>query len=312
MDKELQYSDTILMIRPAHFGFNPETAENNVFQNQETQLSKEQIERLAQAEFDNMVEVLRAKEINVIVIEDTVSPVKTDAIFPNNWFSTHADGHTFLYPMFSPNRRLERREDIIDALEESYQVCRDQSFLAYEEKQQYLEGTGSMILDRVNKIIYACYSERTHKDVLEAFGKKLGYKVVGFRANDENGVPYYHTNVIMTLGEHVAIICTESIEDMGEKSNVLKNLNASNKQIVEISRDQVLQFAGNMLEVKGSSKLPFMIMSEAAYHSLTKNQLHIIKKYNKIVYLPLSTIEKFGGGSARCMMAEIFLPNLNK
>ena len=263
-----------------------------------------------QCEFDNMVTVLRDEGVRVIVIEDSQTPVKTDAVFPNNWVSTHQNGNVYLYPMFSPNRRLERRESVINHLRENYEVgIISRQLLEHEKAGAFLEGTGSMILDRPNKKIYACYSERTHEQLLDEFGKQLDYDVIGFEAIDENGVPYYHTNVIMTLGSKVAILCTESIEDIKEKNNVINSIESSGRQLVDISREQVLHFAGNMLEVQGNDKKPLMVMSEAAYLSLTKEQLYIINYHNKIVYLPLYTIEQFGGGSARCMMAEIFLPN---
>ncbi len=298
------------MVRPAHFGYNPETADNNVFQNADTNLTAAEIEEAARAEFDQMVQRLKEEGVQVIVIEDTPLPVKTDAVFPNNWISTHHNGDVILYPMFSPNRRLERRADIMEHLSQSYDLSIDESLLKYEEEGLFLEGTGSMILDREHSLIYACYSERTHVPLLEELGKKMNYEVVGFQGVDDNGIPYYHTNVIMTLGQHIAIICTASIEDINERNNVLNHLVRTKKEVVEISREQVLQFAGNMLEVEVADGPPLMVMSRSAYDSLTKDQLYIIKKYNKIVYLPLSTIEKFGGGSARCMMAEIFLPNL--
>ncbi len=303
-----QSTDTILMVRPANFGFNTETAENNVFQQSETELSIVQIKERARQEFDNMVTELESHGVKVLVIEDSNLPAKTDAIFPNNWISTHNDGLIYTYPMFSPNRRLERREDITSSLAQSYKVQIDETLLDYESTDQYLEGTGSMILDRPNKIIYACYSVRTDREVLAAYGKKLGYEVVGFDAIDENGVPYYHTNVIMTLGTHVAVLCTESIVNVAERNQVIERLTATGKKIVDITRDQVLQFAGNMLEVDGKYDKKLLVMSEAAYRSLTKDQLHIINNHNKIVYCHLETIEKFGGGSARCMIAEIFLP----
>ena len=307
---ERQYSDTILMIRPANFGFNQETAENNVFQDAHTDLTDAEVKNLAKEEFDNMVKVLRDEGVNILVIDDSEQPLKTDAVFPNNWISTHADGSLYLFPMFSPNRRLERRMDIVDQLAERFKVTLDNSLVRYEKDDLFLEGTGSMILDRPNKIIYACYSERTHQELLNKFSEKIGYEVCSFHAVDDQGIPYYHTNVIMTLGEHVAILCTESIEDIKERNHVLNSLRKSGKQIVEISRDQVLAFAGNMLEIQGKEDANLMVMSEAAYHSLQKDQLYIIKKYNKIVYLPLYNIEHFGGGSARCMIAEIFLPIL--
>lgn len=296
------------MIRPANFGFNTETAEDNVFQDDKTELSVDEIKDRAKEEFDNMVTLLKSHGVHVFVIEDTNHPAKTDAIFPNNWITTHKDGSVYTFPMFSPNRRLERRADIIDALSDQFNVKADASLLGFESSKKYLEGTGSMILDRSNKIIYACYSVRTNKQVLAAYGKKLGYKVVGFDALDINGVPYYHTNVIMTLSEQVAILCTESIEDPNEKKAVMQSLEDTGKEIVRITREQVLAYAGNMLEVQGDGPKKLMVMSKTAYKSLSKDQLHIINNRNKIVYCNLETIEKFGGGSARCMIAEIFLP----
>ncbi len=303
-----QSTDTILMVRPANFGFNTETADNNVFQDDDTELSIDEIKDRAKKEFDDMVTLLESHGVHIIVIEDTNQPAKTDAIFPNNWITTHKDGSIYTFPMYSPNRRLERRADIIDTLSEKYKVVTNDSFLSYESSEQYLEGTGSMILDRPNKIIYACYSVRTDKEVLAAYGKKLGYKVVGFDAVDGDNVPYYHTNVIMTLGEHIAVLCTESIEDLDEKRAVIQSLKDTGKEIVHITREQVLAYAGNMLEVQGNEAKKLMVLSKAAYKSLSKDQLHIIENRNKIVYCNLETIEKFGGGSARCMIAEIFLP----
>lgn len=310
MMKENQTTHTLLMVRPANFGFNPETADNNAFQSNETALSREEISAKAQMEFDAMADGLRSHGIEVIVHDDTMTPAKTDAVFPNNWFSTHEDGRLFLYPMYSPNRRLERADDLINQLQESYNYNVDKSLLAAESDALFLEGTGSMILDRVNKVVYACYSERTNPTLLAAYGGHLSYRVCGWTSTDSNGLPYYHTNVIMALGQHVAIICTESIVDKKEKYEVINSLTAGNFEIIEISRDQVLQYAGNMLEVQNQSGDSFMIMSSSAYKSLTIGQLDIIKKYNTILHYDLSTIEHFGGGSARCMMAEIFEPCL--
>jgi len=305
--KEAQSTNTILMVRPSNFGFNVETAADNAFQNEETNLTSEEIKAHARGEFDEMVRVLRAHDVDVIVIEDTATPAKTDAIFPNNWISTHQNGLVYTYPMYSPNRRLERRADIINHLSKRYDVLLNEELLSYEDDSSYLEGTGSMILDRPNKIIYACYSERTDAQVLKSYGDNIGYEVVAFDAVDDTGIPYYHTNVIMTLGTRVCIICTESIEDVEQRKRVINSLVSSDKQIVEITRDQVLHFAGNMLEVVGKGAKPLMIMSTAAHDSLNKDQLHIIENHNKIVHCGLDTIEHFGGGSARCMMAEIFL-----
>ena len=305
---EKQRTNTILMVRPANFGFNEETAQNNAFQDNDTELTKDEIVLKAIEEFDSMVNILREEGINIIVVQDTASPVKTDAVFPNNWMSTHESGEVLWYPMFSQNRRFERRDDIWEMLSEDFQVSKDTELLSFEPDKKYLEGTGSMILDRENRIAYACYSERTHPETLKEFGDKMNYRIVGFTATDDDGLPYYHTNVIMALGKHIAIVCSESIEDETEKSEVIDALTRSGKEIVHISRQQVLAFAGNMLEVLGHENTPIMVMSTAAFHSLKDEQLNIIKNYNKIVHLPIGTIEKFGGGSVRCMMAEIFLP----
>ncbi len=307
-----QSTNTIMMVRPASFGFNIETADNNVFQNADIGLSKQEVIDAAIREFDDMVDQLKANGVNVIVIEDSMEPAKTDAIFPNNWISTHQDGSIYTYPMFSANRRLERRSSIIEALSNRYDTHLDEELLDFESREKYLEGTGSMILDREHKIIYACYSVRTDKAALKAFGDKIGYEVLGFDAVDEKGIPYYHTNVIMTIASDIVILCTESIVDINERSRVIQRIKKTGKKLVDISRDQVSQFAGNMLEVQGEGEKKLLIMSESAFSSLTNDQLHIINIHNKIVYLGLETIEKIGGGSARCMMAEIFLPEKNQ
>lgn len=303
-----QSSDTILMIRPASFGFNTETAGNNVFQQEDRTTSRQKIIDTARTEYDCVVMKLRDEGVKVINIADTSDPPKTDAVFSNNWISTHADGSLVLYPMYSKARRLERRDDLVQRLALDYDLEVDSSLLRHEPDQKYLESTGSMILDRDHKIIYACLSVRTHMDILEELGKKLGYEVVAFDALDEKGVPYYHTNVIMTLTQHIAIICTECIVNKAQRKLVIDRLRDSGKQIVDISRDQVLAYAGNMIEVRGSGSQPLLVMSKSAFQSLTKDQLHIIKNHNKIVYCDIPTIEKLGGGSVRCMITEIFLP----
>lgn len=304
--REAQITDTILMVRPANFGYNPETAQNNAFQDGSTDLTLREISLRATEEFDVMVAGLRSHGVRVIVVEDTESPRKTDAVFPNNWFSTHAAGQVYIYPMYSPNRRLERRPEIIDQVRQLgyMEVCQD--LLAYEEEGQFLEGTGSMILDRPNKLIYACYSERTDELLLQDFADRLGYRPVGFAAVDDEGTPYYHTNVIMALGQKIAILCTESIMNPSEQKSVIDQLSMTGKELIDITREQVLSFAGNMLEVRGRSSKPLMVMSSSAYNSLTDSQINSMTQYNIIFHTPLATIEKFGGGSARCMMAEIF------
>ena len=306
--KSNQAADTILMIRPANFGFNQETAANNVFQEEEKERSSSEVISTAKAEYDAMVLELRSHGVKIISIADTHLPVKTDAVFGNNWMSTHRDGSLYLYPMYSPNRRLERRADIVSRLSLDYQLTLIDDLLSHEEKDQYLESTGSMIIDHDNKLIYACESDRTHRAVLTDFGRRIGHEIIMFDALDKNGLPVYHTNVVMTLGSKVAVICTECIVDEDQRNNVIHHLKSTNKEILDISRQQVNAFAGNMLEVVGSSEKPILVMSQSAYESLSSEQLHIIKNHNKIVSCTIPTIEKLGGGSVRCMMTEIFLP----
>ena len=304
-----QVTDTVLMVRPANFGFNPETAENNAFQVNDTSISKEEIAKMAMAEFDIMVTRLRSVGVKVIVVDDSAQPLKTDAIFPNNWFTTHKEGTIVLYPMYSANRRLERREDIIELLESKYQIYDQTDYLEFEDLGVFVEGTGSMILDRQNRKIYACISERSDLELLRKIASDFEYVLIAFRATDSMGVPYYHTNVIMALGTQLAIICLESIDEI-ERPQVLQSLHKDNKIIIDITRSQVEQFAGNMLEVLGQNEEHFLVMSSAAYRSLTPSQISTIESQLKIIHSDLSIIEKYGGGSARCMMAEIYLPKL--
>ncbi len=304
-----QCTDTILMVRPANFGFNPETANNNVFQQNNQSRSIKEIVDLAMQEFDELVRRLRTAGIRVVVIEDTVQPRKTDAVFPNNWFTTHMDGRIILYPMYSPNRRLERRNDIIDQLRQTYEVDEVKSYAAHEHRGAILEGTGSMILDRPNKLIYACLSQRTDLRLLDQLSMDLGgFEVVAFVAVDDQNIPYYHTNVIMTLGDDLAIICLESIENASERSMVVEKLKSTGKVIIDISRDQVLKYCGNMLQVNNTTGEQYMIMSQSAKDNLTPSQLSQIESYVTIISSPLDIIEEYGGGSARCMLAELFLP----
>ncbi len=302
-----QCTHCVLMVRPANFGFNPETAENNAFQVNDTSLEIDEIKASAIREFDQMVALLSSHGIEVVVVQDSVDPVKTDAVFPNNWFSTHNDGSVITYPMYSPNRRLERRDDILDLLSDQFRIENRISYAHYEDKNMILEGTGSMIIDRPNKLIYACISGRTDLELLEKFAEDIGYGAVAFTALDSDNVPYYHTNVIMAIGEDLAIICSESIENRDEREMVEQRLQTGGKEILRISRDQVLHFCGNMLQVNGKDGAKNMVMSSEAYEHLTPSQKNQIEKYCRIIYSPLPTIEKYGGGSARCMMAEIFL-----
>ena len=303
-----QCANTLLMVRPANFGYNPETADNNVFQTNNDSLSIREIADRAMKEFDELLSRLKAASIEVVVIEDSVQPKKTDAVFPNNWFTTHDDGRIILYPMYSPNRRLERRTDIIDYLEESYEVSEVKSYTSHEDKGVILEGTGSMIIDRPNKIIYACLSQRTDQRLLDKLSAELGgYEVIGFVAVDDQDVPYYHTNVIMTLGDDLAIICLESIADPTERARVEEKLKSTGKVIVDISRSQVLKYCGNMLQVNNTKGEQYMVMSQSARDNLTPSQISQIESYVTILSSPIDIIEEYGGGSARCMLAELFL-----
>ena len=302
-----QVTSNILMIRPAHFGYNEETAANNAFQVAETNLSAAEIQQKAIAQFDAFVEKLRNHGILVHVIEDTDDPAKPDAVFPNNWISFHENGDIITYPMFSAKRRNERREDIIEKITDRFEVNRRYSFEHYEEDQLFLEGTGSMVFDRPNKILYACLSERTNILLLDKFCVLSGYKKVVFHATDREGTNIYHTNVMMSLGKSLCVICLESIKDGEEKDEVLHSLNASEKEILEISYPQMEAFAGNMLQVENQDGEQFMIMSSQAFESLSEGQQKAIEKHAKILHSSLHILEQFGGGSARCMMAEIFL-----
>ncbi|WP_373521902.1 citrulline utilization hydrolase CtlX [Aquiflexum sp.] len=306
-----QTTSNILMVRPANFGFNPETASNNFYQQQDKR-GPQEINKLAQKEFDGFIGLLVEKGVNVLLVEDTVEPKKTDAIFPNNWFSTHEDGKVILYPMFSPNRRQERRTDIFEILmKKGYKISDIIDLTFFENDEQFLEGTGSLILDRINNVVYACRSLRTHLVPLAYFGRIMEYEVVDFDANQVvNGLvsPIYHTNVMMHIGSEIAVVCLDSITLASEKLKVQEYLEKTGKKMIPITAKQKFQFAGNMLEVKNSEGGKLTVMSEAAYQSLGQVQIQTIQRYTDIAVPSIPTIEKLGGGSARCMMAEIFLP----
>jgi hypothetical protein len=308
----MQTSETVLMVRPSNFGFNAETAENNFYQKRDERTTLE-IRELAQREFDGFVALLKDQGVAVIVIEDTGSPAKPDAVFPNNWFSTHADGRLILYPMFSQIRRLERRKDIVEHLIHSgFKVNEIIDLSFFEESGQFLEGTGSMVMDHQAKVIYACYSKRTHHVPLHYVAQILGYRVVGFEAVHEvNGQasPIYHTNVMMHIGTDLAVVCLESIAKASERRNVQESLTKSGKKVIPIKLKQKFNFAGNMLEVNNDGGERFTVMSQAAFDSLNVGQIQQIEKHTTIISPSIPTIERLGGGSTRCMMAEIFLPD---
>ena len=297
----------LLMVRPLHFGFNEETALNNAFQVNDNTLSLKQITLLAVKEFDDFVCVLRENGLTITVVEDDISIKTTDSIFPNNWFSTHADGTLVTYPMFSKNRRLERREDIIERLKENYDIFHRIQLESAENEGQYLEGTGSLILDRTNKIAYACRSIRTDGNLLNEWADKLGYRLGVFNAKDENGMDIYHTNVMMALGENFVIWGGDALPDSNEKVAIEKLFFETGKEIIPISMTQIAKFAGNMLAVKNKMGERLLIMSQKAFESLSIAQITHIESFCKIVKGNIPTIEKYGGGSVRCMLAEIFL-----
>ncbi len=309
MDNTLkQTTSHILMIRPANFGFNEQTAESNSFQKADDSLDVDEIKQRAIEEFDRFVDLLRSKDINVHVVEDTAKPVKPDAVFPNNWITFHQDGTVITYPMLSEARRKERRPDIVEALKSSFEVSRERHLEFFESKDKFLEGTGSMILDRVNKIVYACISPRTDASLLEEFCLWTDYEKVQFHSVDAEGKDIYHTNVMMALGEGFVIICMDTIKNEEERAALEYAFAKTNKEIIEISFEQVLAFAGNMLQVRNEHGEKFLVMSEQAFQSLDQEQIDRISVHTNILYSPIDIIETYGGGSTRCMMAEIFLP----
>lgn len=304
----MQTTSNILMIRPVEFGFNAQTAVNNAFLKPGSDFD---VQEKALKEFDEFVEVLRLNGVEVLVIDDNSKHHTPDSIFPNNWISTHDDGQLFIYPMEAENRRLEKRDDIVSTLKEKYQIINIIDLSYFENENKFLESTGSMVLDRVNKIAYACLSDRTNKDVLLTFSQLIGYKVITFNAVDKNGTAIYHTNVMMSLGTQFVVICLESVKDDSQKNEVVKSLKKTGKNIVEISYRQMNEFAGNMLQLKNKSQELILVMSERAYNSLLQEQIFQLERYSKLVFSPLNTIEGTGGGSARCMIAEIHLPEFS-
>ncbi|MEL6698000.1 MAG: arginine deiminase-related protein [Bacteroidota bacterium] len=300
-------TDTLLMVRPAHFGYNPDTAASNAFQHQGSN-SPEITAQKAQEEFDQCVALLRQNGVNVHVVQDSDQPVKTDAVFPNNWFSTHPSGKIVLYPMLSPNRRLERTSAVIDKLKSFYTQPDVIDFFSGREAQgMYLEGTGSMVLDRSHRIAYACRSARTHPELVKAWGQLTGYQMVLFDAVDGHGQAIYHTNVMMGVGANFAVVCLDSIPDLVQRNQVTESLVSTQHEIVEITSDQVNAFAGNMLHLKNTQGESLLAMSRRAYDSLTAAQIQQLETFARILSFPLDVIEECGGGSIRCMMAEIFL-----
>ena len=296
----------ILMVRPYQFYFNQQTAANNFFQ---SNVNIENANELAIAEFDAMVEKLRAHQIKVNVVQDTKDPSTPDSIFPNNWVSTHEGGTLCLYPMFAQNRRAERKLSVIDFLESNYQIQNTLDLTDFEKEGIFLEGTGSMVLDHQNKLAYGCLSERLDKNAFYEWCDKMQFKAIAFKAVDDKAQPIYHTNVMMCMGDQFVVICLDSIPNEKEKQMLVDSFDQTNKEVIEISQDQLNHFAGNMLQVFDTNEKPHLIMSEQAYNSLKTEQVKSLEKYNPLLPISIPTIEALGGGSTRCMMAEIYLIN---
>jgi hypothetical protein len=306
---ESQIAGAVLMIRPVRFESNPLTAESNRFQGR-TGLSREDQQLRALREFDDLAAALTDAGINVIVEDDTAEPHTPDSIFPNNWVSFHANGRVVLYPMQAENRRTERRGDIIDGLVErhGFKVSEIIDLSHHEQTGQHLEGTGSMVLDRANHIAYACLSSRTHLEPLGDFAQRLDYDVVAFDAADRNGIPIYHTNVMMNVGESVAVICDEAIPSAEQRDAVVARLRETGHEVVTLSFDQIDAFAGNMLELRNADGERIIVMSTQAWNSLHDEQKNTLQKNARIVHSSIENIESSAGGSVRCMLAEIHLP----
>ncbi|WP_332020191.1 citrulline utilization hydrolase CtlX [Kaistella sp.] len=305
----MQTASTVLMVEPIAFGYNAQTAQNNYFQVEQKDAD---IQTKALEEFNSFVDKLKSKGINVITVKDTLDPHTPDSIFPNNWVSFHNDGKVVLYPMFAPNRRVERRTDILETLKDKgFEITEIDDLSHFEDQEKFLEGTGSMIFDHEHKIAYGSVSLRLDEELFRQFCQKFGFRPVVFHSYQNAGdqrLPIYHTNVMMCVADKFVVICLDCIDDELEREKVQEVIKSTGKEIIEISEDQLQQFAGNMLQVHNEAGDKFLVMSETAYKSLTPAQIQNIEKYCEIIYSDLNTIETNGGGSARCMLAEVFLP----
>lgn len=297
------------MVRPANFAFNEETAANNAFQSRDGKLSASEMRERAVQEFDGFVALLRQAGVDVMVAEDSATPVKPDAVFPNNWVTFHQDGTIVTYPMFAPTRRLERSEAIIEqVLGQGFRANKRLHFESSEASHVFLEGTGSIIFDHPHQLAYACLSPRTDADLLERLCQAIGYQKVVFRSVDGQGQDVYHTNVMMALGETFVVICLDSVRDAAERDMLEDKFAETGKEIVAISLEQMNAFAGNMLQVRNTEGQTILVMSSTAYQALKPEQIQQLEKHTRLLHAPIHTIETYGGGSARCMMAEVFLP----
>jgi len=300
----MQSTSKVLMIRPVNFGFNEQTSANNVFQ---VKGFEQDAAIKAIAEFDAFIDLLNNAGVHVVVIEDTPEPHTPDSIFPNNWFSTHQGGTLVLYPMFAPNRRLERKPAVLDFIKQKSNVKRVVDLTYFEKENKFLEGTGSMVPDRDSNLIFACCSPRTNEEVLEKFCDELDYDYLLFEAFDQAGNPIYHTNVMMSVCSKFVVVCLDAIKDLDERASLIGLVEESDKEVIEISFEQMSHFAGNMLEVRSQSGEALLVMSKTAQKSLYPEQLKKLGSYCKIIAPNISTIEINGGGSARCMIAELFV-----
>ena len=301
----MQNTQYILMIRPVHFGYNAETAVNNTFQ---VETNDEGVQEKALQEFDALSLLLKKNGVDITVVNDTPDPHTPDSIFPNNWISFHEDGKVIFYPMYAENRRRERKPGVLNAITGKFTIKEETDLTRFEKDNFFLEGTGSMVLDRENKIAYACLSPRTDKKILNIFCEITAYEPVIFNAVDSFGNKIYHTNVMMCVGDTFVVICLDSIHNPDERSTVESAIKNSGKDIIPISMDQMNHFAGNMLQLQNNQQEKILVMSSQAYQSLSPQQVSLLEKKGRIIHSPIDTIEKNGGGSARCMIAEIFLP----
>lgn len=306
-----QTTQHILMIRPANFAFNEETAANNAFQSRDGRLSQKEIRKMATLEFDEFVRRLREAGVHVVVARDSAVPKKPDAVFPNNWVTFHQEGLIITYPMYAPTRRRERRRQVIETvLQQGFQADRRINLEFNEKLERFLEGTGSIIFDHQHRLAYACLSPRTDARLLQDLCDLIGYQKVVFHAVDDKGQDIYHTNVMMALGETFVVICLDTVRDAQEKAMLTQKFADTGKAVVAISLAQMNAFAGNMLQVRNDKGNTILVMSEQAYRSLHPGQVQTLEKQTQLLYSPIDTIETYGGGSARCMMAEIFLPQV--
>jgi hypothetical protein len=303
----LQAPHTLLLIRPASFGFNEQTASTNFFQKGSSE-SAASINHRALVEFDAMVDKLRDNEVDVLVFDDSAQPEKPDAIFPNNWLSLHEDGKLVLYPMLAHNRRLERRPEIVQLFNEKFLISEVIDFSQEENQNRIVEGTGSLVFDHVHKIAYASRSERTHQELVVQLCRRMGYQPIVFDAVDEAGKPIYHTNVLLCVGEKFAVLCLDAVRNESDQELLLTSFHTTQHKVIAISYAQMRSFAGNMLEVKNTKDEPVVLLSQTAFNSLLPGQVDAITRFADMLPINITTIEAIGGGSVRCMVVGIHTP----